>query len=394
MGILRAVQTLPTLLFGLVIGAVVDRLPHRPIMVWSDIGRALALGLVPLAAAFDFLSIELLFFVGFIVGTLRLSFDVAYFSFLPALVEQQELLEGNSKLELSSSVAQVVGPPFGGLLIQALTAPLAITLDALSFVVSALYLSRVRTDEARSSGREQRQSLLAEIAEGLRFVFGTATLRALALATATFNLGLGVIFTLQVLFLSRSLGLSPVIIGLVSAAIGPGFLLGAIFVGPLTDRFGIGLAVIGAQFLGGAIWLVTPFAGGSWLAVLVLGGVNLLSGVTGQVAMINHLSLRQQLTPGHLVGRTNATMRSSPGAPPRSPPWRVAWWARSPVCALASSSGRPWRRCRRSGLSPLRFAACEGPEFLNGIGDEEMVYPLGVGEVSDKTRKARGDVSR
>jgi predicted MFS family arabinose efflux permease len=310
MGVLQATQAVPALLFGLVAGAVVDRRRRRPILVWTDIGRALALGLIPLAAMMDLLTIELLLVVGFVVGTLSLFFDVAYFSFLPSVVQRQQLVEGNSKLEVSRSASQIVGPSLGGVLVQVLTAPLAIALDALSFLASALLLRSIRAPEAAPSPQEDRPSVLAEIREGLGFVIGSPILRALVAATATFNLGLGVILSVYILYLTRTLDLSPSLIGIIFAFTGPGFLVGALLAGYVAKRLGVGPAIMVATGLGGASLLVIPLASGPSLVVVpLLAGANLLYGVMGQIAMINHLSLRQHITPDRLLGRTNATMR-------------------------------------------------------------------------------------
>lgn len=310
MGVLQAAQAVPALLFGLVAGAVVDRRRRRTVMVWTDVGRAIALGLIPLAAMMDLLTIELLFAVGFVVGTLSLFFDIAYFSFLPAVVLRGQLVEGNSKLEVSRSVAQIVGPSLGGVLVQLLTAPFAIALDAISFLVSALFLRSIRAPEAAPPPREDRPSMLTEIREGLGFVVGNPVLRALVAATATFNLGLGLFFTVYILYLTRNLGLSPALIGVILAFTGPGFLVGALHAASAAKRLGVGPAIMAATGIGSATLLVIPLVGGPSFAVVpLLAGAHLLYGVMGQIAMINHLSFRQHITPDRLLGRTNATMR-------------------------------------------------------------------------------------
>ena len=136
--LLGTIEMLPFLLFALPAGVWVDRLARRPILVAADIGRALALGSVPLAAVVGHVTIWQLYAVGFVTGTLTVFFDVAYQSFLPSLVAKEQLVEGNSKLELSRSGAQIAGPGLAGLLIDAITAPYAVAVDAASFVVSAL----------------------------------------------------------------------------------------------------------------------------------------------------------------------------------------------------------------------------------------------------------------
>jgi Na+/melibiose symporter-like transporter len=338
MGVLQATQAVPALLFGLVAGAVVDRCRRRPVMVWTDVGRAIALGLIPLAAMTDLLTIELLFVVGFVVGTLSLFFDIAYFSFLPSVVLREQLVEGNSKLEVSRSAAQTAGPSLAGVLVQVLTAPLAIALDAVSFLVSALFLRSIHAPEAAPSPRQDRPSMLAEIREGLGFVVGNPILRALVAATATFNLGLGLLLTVYILYLTRILGLSPALIGVIFAFTGPGFLVGALLAGYAAKRLGVGPAIIAATGLGSASLLVIPLTSGPASAVVpLLAGANLLYGAMGQIAMINHLSLRQHMTPAPLLGRTNATMR-------------FISWSAAPLAGLAGGAAG-----EAIGLRPAMF---------------------------------------
>ncbi len=133
-GVLGAAERVPFLLFGLFAGVWVDRLRRRPVMIWADIGRALVLAWIPVAAVLGLLSIEQLYFVGFLAGVLTVFFDVAYQSYLPALVERDQLVEGNSKLEVSNSIASIAGPGIAGVLVQILTAPIAIFVNSLSYL--------------------------------------------------------------------------------------------------------------------------------------------------------------------------------------------------------------------------------------------------------------------
>ena len=155
---LSTVEFLPFLLFTLPAGVWVDRLPRRPILVIADAGRALALGSIPLVAAVGHLTLAQLYVAGFVTGTLTVFFDVAYQSYLPSIVEREQLVDGNAKLEISRSAAQIGGPGLGGVLVRAFTAPYAILADAVSYLCSAAFLFGIRTKEvvpartARSSG--------------------------------------------------------------------------------------------------------------------------------------------------------------------------------------------------------------------------------------------------
>ena len=155
--LLTAFEFLPFLLFSLPAGVWVDRLRRRPILVGADVVRALALASIPVAAVLDWLTIGQLYMVGFVVGALTVAFDVAYQSYLPALIGRGQLVEGNSKLELSRSAAQIGGPGLGGILVSALTAPYAVAVDAASYVASAIFLQRIRTVEPPpTAGRNAR----------------------------------------------------------------------------------------------------------------------------------------------------------------------------------------------------------------------------------------------
>ncbi len=215
MGMLRAVELAPALLIGLVAGAWADRVRRRPILIAADIGRALLLGVVPLAAYLDILAIGQLYAVAFLVGILTVFFEVAHLSLLPALVPADRLIEGNSKLEVSRSVAMVAGPGFAGLLVQLVTAPLAMAVDALSFLGSALFLLRIRTPEQVPAASGRRRSILADVTDGLRAVWGKPLLRAMALSLCVFNLFYSMVGAVYMLFVVRELHLTPSVLGLI-----------------------------------------------------------------------------------------------------------------------------------------------------------------------------------
>ena len=309
MGILTALGTLPTLLFGLFAGVWVDRLHRRPILIAADAGRFLLLCLIPLSAVTGILHIGILYVLTFLVGILTIFFNVAYRSYLPSLIEREQLIEGNSKLELSQSVSEIVGPGLAGTLVQILTAPVAILIDAFSFLVSALSLAWIHTPERLTESDTKQKGMLREIAEGLRFVFGKPILRALTSSFATLTLFNSVLEAVFILYLTRALGITPFVLGIIFAISSIGFLLGALLAGWLTHRIGIGITILLTPLVIGGSDLLIPLAGQApLLAIPLIGLAQLLFGLARPVFSINQVSLRQALTPERLQGRMNASV--------------------------------------------------------------------------------------
>ena len=308
MGILGAVQLAPFLLLGLFVGVWVDRLRRRPILIAADIGRALLLLVIPVMALTQTLRIEYLYIVGFLLGTLELLFDVAYMSFLPSLIQREQLVDGNSMLQMSDSVAQVAGPGLGGALVQLLTAPLAILVDALSFLASALSIVAIRVREEPVQ-KVERRNAWGEIREGLQVVIGNPLLRAIGGCTATLNLFANALFTVYMLYCTGSLGMKPAVIGAIFAVGGLSTIAGTLLAGPAATRFGVGPMLIASPFLIGLASFFIPLAGGPpLLAVVLLVGAQVLFGIGRPIFDINQLSLRQAITPARLQGRVNASM--------------------------------------------------------------------------------------
>ncbi|HEV8354193.1 MAG TPA: MFS transporter [bacterium] len=307
MGVLTAVETAPFLLIGLLAGVWVDRLPGRPILVAGDIGRGIVLLTIPLAALAGRLTMAQLYAVGFLVGVLTVFFDVAYQAFLPSLVERTQLIEGNSKLEVSRSAAQVTGPGIAGVLIQALSAPVVIVLDAVSFFVSGFLIGMIRRRE-EPPARTGRGAMLAEAREGLAVVFGNPLLRSIAGTTGTSNFFAAALFSILILYATRTLGLMAASIGLVFTIGSLGALVGALTGGRLGRALGVGPAIIGSIFVAG-LGFVIVVAATPQTAVLLLAAGGVLGSFGGVVYNINQVSLRQAITPQRLQGRMNATMR-------------------------------------------------------------------------------------
>jgi MFS family permease len=310
MGVLTAAGSAPVLLFGLLAGVWVDRLRRRPILVGADLGRAALLALIPLLWLFDALRIEVLYAVAFGVGTLTVCFDVAYLSFLPTLVRRDQLLDGNGKLQASASFAQVAGPGMGGWLIGLIMAPLAIAVDAVSFLVSAWFLARIRTVEPPPAAVAERRRVWAEIGEGIRLVLANPLLRALAGCSATTSLFGWAFLAVYVLYMTDDLGLGAGAVGTVFALGGVGALIGAVLAEPLSRRFGVGPTIVWARLAVGVGGMVIPGA----VAVPALALPLVLFAEWFQwlalvVADVNTISLRQAITPDRFQGRVNATWR-------------------------------------------------------------------------------------
>lgn len=312
MGLLGAFEFAPFLLLSLFAGVWVDRMYRRPVLILADIGRALLLGSIPVAALLGVLRIEQLYAVGLLTGVFTVFFDVAYQSYLPVLVSREHLVEGNSKLEVSRSVAQIAGPGLGGGLVQLITAPMAVLVDALSFVASVISLLMIRLPEPPPVGRDGKDagSMWSELREGLEVVLGNPLLRSIAGCTGTSNLFGNAMMAVYLLYLTRELGLQPAAIGLILALAGPGALLGAIMAGGLAKRFGLGRAIIGSIVIYGLANLLIPFARGP--AVVITATLMVpafIGGAANSIYNINQVSLRQAITPDRVQGRMNASMR-------------------------------------------------------------------------------------
>jgi MFS family permease len=309
MGLLTAAGSAPALIFGLLAGVWVDRLRRRLILIVADAGRCVLLALIPLAYALGFLRIELLFVLAFLVGILSIFFDVAYQSYLPSLVERKYLVEGNSKLELSDSAATIAGPGLAGALVQLFSAPVAILADALSFLVSALSLAWIRKVEEPLAVEAQQKRIGREILEGLRFVSGDSRLRALACSYGMLAFFNSVLEAVGILYLTRQIGISPALLGVIFAIASVGFVAGALLAARLTRWLGVGLTLLLAPVVLGASDLLIPLVGlVPFLAFPLVGIAQFVFGLARPVWRINQISLRQSITPENLLGRMNASI--------------------------------------------------------------------------------------
>ncbi len=309
LGILSALGSLPILVFGLLAGGWVDRLRRRPILIGADLGRALILGTIPLAAVLGMLRIEWLYVVAALTGILTIFFDVAYGTILPVLVPRHDLIEANSKLGTSSALAEIGGPSLAGFLVQLISAPFAILIDAVSFLLSALGIALIRTVEPPPPPAAERRPLRHDMAEGLRLVLRQPILRALAGSAATATFFGNFIGVLYSIYCVKELGIPPALVGVMIGLGGVGAFIGTLVTGPLTRRVGVGRSIIGAILFATVVNATIPLV---WGPPLLVAGILMATQVIGDIAWpvhsINEQSLRQALVPDRLLGRANASM--------------------------------------------------------------------------------------
>ncbi|MFD0277876.1 MFS transporter [Kitasatospora sp. NPDC127111] len=307
-GLLVAFEYLAFLLIGLPAGAWVDRVRQRPVMIAGDAVRAVLLVSVPAASWLGVLTLPQLYAVAFGMSVCTAFFDVAYGSYLPHLVADGQLVAANVRIEASRSTVQVGGPGAGGALVGAVTAPVALAVDAVSFGLSALLLSRIRRTEARPAALPGA-NLRAEIAEGLRFVLGDRLLRAVTLTAALSNLCGTIGASMLLVLLAGELHLSPFLCGLVFTAEAVGGLVGSLLTVRFTTRLGQGPAMCAAVAGSAVLWLlaVPLFRANARLALAVL--LQALGWVVFMTFKITSVAFRQRLCPKPLLGRMTATVR-------------------------------------------------------------------------------------
>jgi MFS family permease len=309
MGVFQALATSPFLLFGLFAGVWIDRKRRRPLLILSNVLTAILLALIPLAAWIGILNMNWLYVIVFLSATTSLLFELAYLSFLPSVVGREELAEGNSKLEISRSLAQVTGPSIAGWLIAAITAPFAILVDAVSYAISALFLSSVKVEEPEPKPAAN-QNVWQQIGEGLKVIVKHPILRSVAVGTAMFNFFWTATDTVFMLYIVNQLHLTPSQIGVVLGVGSVGALVGAMVASKWAARTGIGASIVGACVMIVVGGLIVPLADQPLMIALpMLVVARAFSGIGSTVYFVNQVSLRQAVTPNHLLGRINASSR-------------------------------------------------------------------------------------
>ncbi|MGI5372355.1 MFS transporter [Streptomyces iakyrus] len=305
-GLLTAAVWLPWLLVGLPVGAWVDRRRKRPLMIACDLAAAAALMSVPAAAWLDALTFQQLVVVALVCGTAAVCFDTAYHSYIRIVLEGRDLLEGNAKLQGSAAATQVAGPGVAGLLAQALGAVTALVADAVTFLVSAVCLRRIGVVEPDSDPDAERDSLRRQIAEGLRFVGRDRYLRPMVTWGAVTNLALMGYQAVQVVFLVRTVGLNPGMVGLLLTSGSAGAILGALVATRISRRFGTARGLLLLQLATSPFVLLLPMTTAGPALLLFATGAFLV-GLGISVANIVVGTFRQTYCPPHLLGRVVAT---------------------------------------------------------------------------------------
>jgi MFS family permease len=308
MGFLNAAQFAPYILITLFAGVWIDRVRRRPLMIFSNVGRTILLGFIPLSFYFGFLHMEHLYVIGFLVGTLTVLFDISYQSYLPSLVKKDQLVEGNSKLEVSSSIAQVSGPGISGGLISIFSAPVVMFIHSFTLLISAYTLSIVRKNEAIPEKSPKPKPIVKEIKSGLKLVYNNSYLRAISGEAATFNMFNQVTWAVVILYMTKELGISPVLLGVIMATASIGSIIGSLIANYLGNRFKIGPTIVGTMVLACAAPLLIPLASGPlYVSVPILIVSFFFGGIGVVVSNIHVISLRQTITPDKMLGKMNAS---------------------------------------------------------------------------------------
>ena len=310
MGLLSALSQLPFLLF-LFAGVWADRVRRRQAMIWTDLGRFVLLGAIPLLYLTDQLTMSWLLVLALGLGILGVMFEVAYQAYLPSLVGREHLGEGNQKLQLSNSMAQIAGPSTAGLLVSAVASAMVLVTSAFTYLASAILVLFIRRPETAPQHDGPKQSVFAAIAAGLRWVLRHQILRPIVVAVSLFMFFNTALQTLYVLYLIRDLKVPVGWVGAIFAVAGPGAMIGAWAALKMMKKYGLGRSIVWATTASNVSLLLIPLAGGPlWLVVTMLALSQFLFGLTAQVAVVNQTTLRMVLTPDNLQGRVAATFRA------------------------------------------------------------------------------------
>lgn len=318
LGLVNMARWAPFLLFALIIGAYADRSRRRRLLVAADIGRAVVLAGIVAAAAVGVLDVWLLIGLVFVFGSLTVLFEVTYNAYVPSLVANDQLVSANSRLQASASVAQVGGPALGGLLVQLVTAPVALLADATSFLMSVTGLLLIRGREPVRAAADAGENLAARIRHGLRITYRNPFLRALVGVAACYNFFDEWILTLFLLYAVHDLGLGAGGIGLIFAVGAVGATIGSILTGPASRRLGLGRALLASVALESVVLLALPLTPAHHMLTMpVVAAAFALNGFGVALSSVAAVSIRQSVTPDHLLGRMTASYRSiSYGAVP------------------------------------------------------------------------------
>ena len=297
---------LPWVAFGLVAGAWADRLPNRTVMVTCDVGAAIVFLSVPIAAAMDRLTLVHLLLVALITGTAAVFFSTSYHVFIPRLLSPERRVRGNARLQASESATRIAGPGLAGLLTRAFGATTGLAIDAFTFLMSAACLVFIRGVEETSSHDTSNSALREEIVAGLRFVQRDAYLKWMLIYGVLTNLALEGYAAIQIVYLVRTLGVDPALVGVLIAAGGAGGVLGALTVGAVTQALGTARGMLLIVLVTGPFALLIPLSGpGAGLMLFAIGTLVVIAGVVAGNIVLD--TFRQSYTPPEMLGRVVAS---------------------------------------------------------------------------------------
>lgn len=309
-GLLNGMRYLPVIAIALPVGVWFDRRRRRPVLIACACSSAVVIGLVPLASAIGVLSIGLLCVVAVAAGALGMAFDIGSFSYVPSLVEQKDLAKSNARLQASIAVAGIAGPSLAGFLVGLITAPITLSVDAVSFLFSAAGLVSISRREPPVQAPSERSSIRRFIAEGLQAVYGSRLLRTLLSQMAMVNLASGATYTLFVVYAVRQLGISPFKLGLVIAGMAAGSLVGAVTGGRVRKALGLGrsmaLNTAGASL---PLFAILIPHGAGVVTVVILALAHFIYGINITMLNVSVITLRQVITRPEVLGRMNASYR-------------------------------------------------------------------------------------
>jgi len=311
MALLIVAASLAVLLVGLIAGAWVDRLRRRPLLIWADAIRAVLLFSIPIAYVLNVLSMSQLYVVMFVEACFGSLFDSAYPAYVPSLIGVDRVVDGNSKLATSSSLAEIGGPGLAGALVQVVSAPFAILVDAVSFAVSAVSLLLIRTVEPARPQRTEATHIRGEIVEGLQLVRRHRVLFPMAMRSVIAHVAGSFYGVLYTLYLIQELRLNPLLLGIVISAGGVGSLVGSLFAQRVIRRLGIGPALIWTAVAASALGIPTPLAQGPLVVATLMVFIPQLVGDGLQtIEGVAEISLIQGMIPDRVLGRVNATLET------------------------------------------------------------------------------------
>ncbi|WP_165423752.1 MFS transporter [Ktedonosporobacter rubrisoli] len=326
LGITTAVNLLPYLLFGLVLGAWTDRVDRKRLMLFTDIARAAVIATIPIFARFGLLSVLWIYAVGFIHSTLTICFDAGEFAAIPSLVKQDDLVTANGRIQASYSAASIAGPLLAGLFITLLPLTSFMYLDAGSFLISACSLLLIKVSfNAEAAGQRKQKHILNDIMEGLRYVFSQPVLRNISIMMALVNFVDITTNAQLILFAKQRLQANDTQVSWLYAAGSLGIVALSLLAGPLRKRWSFSPVALGALMLAGLFTVAFAFTPWYWLAFILWA----ISSGLGILFNINTGSLRQMITPNHLLGRVTSVAR-------------VLAWSAIPLGSMVGAAAIAW----------------------------------------------------